>query len=494
MQMANSIQNRDATLFRRLHRSLRDAVLAGRLAAGTRLSSTRALAAELGVSRTTTSAVYDQLVAEGYFTTRRGSGTFVASELPPAALPVARAPLADTRPPALGAWGARVLEQRLEYPYDELRELPRVRYDFLYGVVDARAFPHDAFRRVVSRLLRSESARLLAYTPPEGVPELRAAIATELAVRRGVRCSPSQILITSGAQQALSLIARVLGGAGRRALVEEPCYVGIRNTLAAEGTEIVPVPVDADGMDLERAPSCRGATLAVVTPSHQFPTGSVLSLARRLSLLDWARGADGFVVEDDYDGEFRYEGKPVEPPHALDRDERVIYVGTFSKTLAPALRIGFVVVPERLLRALRAAKWLADWCSPPLEQRALAELVSRGLFERHVRKARARYARRRAALLSALQSEVGDRLIPLGAPAGLHVLCRVPGMSERRLGELALRAREASVGIHSARPCYATKPACAELIFGYARLSEPEIREGIRRLGAAVRSADNRSR
>jgi GntR family transcriptional regulator/MocR family aminotransferase len=479
----------EGSLQRQTYRALRAAILAGRPRGGERLASTRALARELGVSRNTVLQAYEQLVAEGYATTRGGSGTYVADALPRRAETSHGTADPDPRrreTPRLSAFGRR-LESGVP-PGRASWSLPRERvlHDFRYGEPAYADLPLATWARLLGRRARRLSVKRLAYQPPGGAEELREALAGYLARARGVVSSPDRIVVVQGSQQAIDLATRLLVDPGDAVVLEEPHYTGFSFCLAALGAELVFVPVDEHGLRTDALAGIAEARLACVTPSHQYPAGGVLSLPRRLALLDWARSRSAWIFEDDYDGEFRFEGRPIECLQALDRHGRVLYAGTASKLLFPALRIGWLVAPPALAPPLRAAKAIADTGTATLEQLALADFIAEGHLERWVRRARLRFAARRRALVEALDGELGPRARVLGASAGLHVLVRledVDGRDVRRLRE-ACRAR--GVGVYPAAPFYARPPARAELLLGYASLDEGAIRDGIRRLREAV--------
>ncbi len=475
----------DGTLHRQLFRALRRAILDGALPPGTRLPSSRALTRDLGLSRTPVLLAYQQLLDEGYALGRRGSGTYVAGALgsPPArrgGVPAAPAPA------RLSRFGRRALESARGLPAWRLRDAP-LPYDFRYGRPAYGDFPHETWRRVLARSARRASVRALDYGTPEGLPALREAIADHAARARAVRCTADDVVIVNGSQQALDLAARVLLDAGDPVVLEEPHYAGARRVFEALGARLRSVPVDADGIRVDRLP--RAARAAYVTPSHQFPTGAMLPVSRRLALLAWAARAGAYVIEDDYDGEYRYAGRPVESLQGLDDGGRVLYVGTFSKVLFPSLRLGYLVVPPALRRAVRAAKSLADTGSSTLEQTALAAFIHDGHFARHVSRSRARTAGRRAALLGAFRAHLGDRAVVLGADAGLHVLVWLRGVPAEGLPAVVRAAEGAGVGVYPVTPHCLVPPPEAGLVLGYAALSEPEIREGVRRLAPVILTA-----
>jgi GntR family transcriptional regulator/MocR family aminotransferase len=472
----------DGPVHRQLYRALRRAILDGALPSGARLPSSRALTRDLGLSRTPVLLAYEQLLAEGYASGRRGSGTYVAGTLGGA--PVQRTALPDVLVPArLSRFGRRALESARALPAWRLRDalLP---YDFRYGRPAYGDFPHETWRRVLARCARRVSARALDYGPPEGLLALREAIADYASRARAVRCTADDVIVVNGSQQALDLAARVLADPGDPVVLEEPHYAGARRVFEALGVRLRSVPVDADGLRVERLP--RAARVAYVTPSHQFPTGAVLPVPRRLALLGWAERVGAYIVEDDYDSEYRYAARPVESLQGLDRGGRVLYVGTFSKVLFPSLRLGYLVVPPPLRRAFRAAKGLADTGSPTLEQAALAAFIRDGHFARHVSRSRARSAARRAALLEAVRAHLGDRADVRGADAGLHVLLWLREVGPDRVPAIVRDAEAAGVGVYPVTPHCLVPPRDAGLVLGYAALTEDAIREGIRRLAQVI--------
>jgi GntR family transcriptional regulator/MocR family aminotransferase len=473
-------------LHRQVYRALRAAILSGRLRTGERLASTRALAAELGLSRNTILRAHEQLLAEGYAISRRSSGTRVAEVLPARGAGARPARATGAQPPRLSALGRRLAAG--VPPGQATWSLPRasVECDFRYGEPAYSDLPLATWARLLGRRARRLSARRLAYQPPGGAEELREALAGYLARARGVACTPEQIVIVHGSQQAIDLTTRLLVDPADTVVLEEPHYTGFRFCLAALGAKLVFVPADEHGLRVEELDGAGDARLACVTPSHQFPGGGVLSLPRRLALLEWAIRRQAYLFEDDYDGEFRYESRPIECLQSLDRHGRVLYAGTASKLLFPALRIGWLVVPPALAAQVQAMQALSDTGTATLEQLAFADFIREGHLERHIRRSRARHAARRHALITALERELGARARVLGASAGVHVLLRIEELSARDVRRLREACRERGVGIYPAAPFYARPPARAELLLGYAALSEPAIRQGVRRLRQAL--------
>ena len=484
----------DGPLHQQAYRGLRRAILEGALRPGARLPATRTLAREAGLSRNTLLQAYEQLLDEGYVVARTGAGTFVAQSLPDERLGVAVARAADRREPRrapatplpVSAQGRRILAGAPRAGVSWAIPRKHLPYDFRYGEPAYGDLPLESWCRLLGRHARRASASRLAYGDPAGAPELRRALADYLRRARGVACTPEQILVTHGSQQAIDLVGRVLVDPGERVALEEPCYTGLRFAFGAYGAELVPIPVDGDGLVVEALAACGTLRGACVTPSHQFPTGGILSLERRLSLLAWAEREDAFVLEDDYDGEYRYEGRPVPSLQGLDRAGRVLYVGTASKLLFPSLRTGWLVVPEPLVRAFTLAKAYTDTGTSTLEQRVLAEFVEEGHLERHVRRSRLRNGARREALEQAVARHLSGAAELEGTRAGLHGLLRVPELPAAREAELRHACEARGVGIYPVRPYYARPPRRAGFLLGYAALSEADIEEGIARLARAL--------
>jgi GntR family transcriptional regulator/MocR family aminotransferase len=482
----------EGALHEQVYRGLRAAILKGLLAPGSRVPSTRTLAREIGVSRNTVLRAYEQLLDEGYVNARLGAGTFI-SEVIHDESPRAEPRGGDKGEPAPGVPGIELSEagERIvtHAPAGGVSWSIRrrnVEYDFRYGEPAYLDLPHETWCRLVGRHARRAGARQLAYGGPLGSIELRTALAGYLGRARGVSCTPGQILITHGSQQAIDLVARVLVDRGDRVGIEEPHYTGISLALAAGGAQSVPIPVDEDGLPAEEIASYEPLRGVCITPSHQFPSGGVMSLARRLALLSWAERQRAFVLEDDYDGEYRYEGKPIPSLQSLDRSGTVLYAGTASKILFPALRIGWLVVPESLVTPFELAKAYCDTGGATLEQRVLAEFIEQGHLERHVRRSRLRNAARRDALQRAVERHLSGVAELRGMPAGLHGVLWITELPASREAELRRRCEAHSVGIYPVHPYYATPPERAGYLLGYAALSEPAIDEGIRRVAESI--------
>jgi GntR family transcriptional regulator/MocR family aminotransferase len=470
-------RDRGAPLHRRLSRELREAVLSGRLAAESRLPSSRDLARELGLSRNTVLDALGQLVAEGYLEARPRSGTFVRADLPRTFPPPGQA--TSTAGVVLSRRGRRLCATRAGAEDSRLPLCP--------GVPALDEFPRALWARMMSAVLRREPASRLNYGDVRGHPPLREAIVATLAAARGVRATASQVLVVSGAQQALDLVARVLLDRGDRAWIEDPGYVGARAALEGAGVRPVAVPVDGEGLDVRvgrrRAPRAR---LAYVSPSHQYPLAVTMSLPRRLQLLEWAKEARAFVIEDDYGSEFRYQGRPAPALQGLDPAAAVLYLGTFSKALFPGLRLGYVVAPPHLADAFARARRTMDGGPPVLEQAVLARFLAEGHFGRHVRRMRALYRERREELLHQAARHLAG-LVEIGeGSAGLHVVGWLPPSWDDAEVAAALAARGLGPPPLSAyaieRPC---RPA---LVLGFASLRPRAIVSAVRTMAAVLES------
>jgi GntR family transcriptional regulator / MocR family aminotransferase len=463
-----------APLQRQIYDQWRAAILGGRFRPGDRVPSSRAFAAAYGLARVTVTAAYDHLLAEGYFETRQGAGTFVSTELPDEALrPVRVAGHAPgtARPIRLSAYAARLGGIRRVIPSSRPLNLSNVSPDLT-------RFPFPLWRRLMSRHLRRAQPALFDHgAQAAGYQGLRHAIATHVARTRAVRCSPAHVIVVNGSQQALDLCARLLLDPGDETAVEEPGYPGARQLFLAHGASLRPMRVTSAGPSIDGL-SAR-TRLVHVTPSHQFPTGVSMTLARRLELIEWARTHGSVVLEDDYDSDYRYSGPPLPAMHSLADGAGVIYIGTFSNVMFRALRIGYLVVPPDLVEAFTAAKWMTDRHTALVEQAALADFITEGHLDRHIRRMRRLYKRRREVMLESLARALGDAAIVRGDPAGLHMTVRfrrgagVPARAERREVHLA------STGIY-----YLATPVPDECILGFSAISERAIREGIKRLAA----------
>lgn len=469
------------TVVSRICEAIRAQIAEGVYPPGSRLPSSRALAAELGVSRTTVTAAYEQLAAEGYLEARQGARAQVPMGLR-VDQPVMRQ---DAGPPPthLSAYGRRLAGLSM----GRRPEADAPVADFRYGDLAASDFPTLAWKRAVAAAILRRPSRL-QYGDPAGSPALRSALKGYLWRARGLRCDPDQIIVVNGSQQGLDLCVRLLLDPGDPAIIENPCYAAARDILLATGARLIPLKVDQEGMRTERLPPAR---LAYITPSHQFPLGSVMSASRRQDLLAWARHNGAYVIEDDYDGEYRFDIAPIPALQTLDGARNVIYLGTLSKTLSPTLRLGYLVVPKALSAAFTTAKRLADRHTPGLEQEALADLIASGAYERHVRRVRRRNGERRAALLAALHAELRDQVTVVGAEAGLHVVAWLTKFSRSEEARLVAAARAAGVGVYPITPLYDPTSASERsdhpgLVMGYASLDNRDIMRGVERLAAVL--------
>lgn len=470
-------------MFRQVYKRLREAMLSGALRGGEKLPSTRDLAEQLGISRTVVLTAYDQLLAEGFAEGRRGSGTYVSSGIgsgptasPPTASPGTSVPVRVSR------FGKTAAEEwsRINFALQTPRSgLP---YDFAYGRSDLTSFPFAMWRRILLRCARKTRVAELDHGHAAGSTALREAICAHVRRSRAVVCDASQIVVVNGSQQALDLIARVLTEPGDHVAFEDPSYQGTWEVLRSVGVHLLPITLDQDGLDPKRIPD--EARIVFVTPSHQFPTGVILPLARRLALLKWAKRRNAIVVEDDYDGEFRYEGHPLESLQGLDREGRVVYIGTFSRTVFSALRIGYLIAPKRLVQAFTAAKWLCDRHTATLEQATLAEFISSGMYERYLRRVRRQNSSRRKVLMAAIRTHLGNRVDVTGDGSGAHVVL----WPRRRISEESVISKAAAHGVrvYGISAYCIGKPKQTGVMLGYSRMGEAQIREGIRRLGQVL--------
>src|SRR5215510_997965 len=492
MDLAITLDQRSATpLHKQLYDELRGAILSGRLKPGERVPSTRGLSQSLGVSRATVTQSYVQLLSEGYLRATTGSGTFVGCELPDELLKVrpVEKPRPAARPQAAAPQEARSQEAR---PQIELSRYGASITDFVpfeppehEAPINFKAgrpaldeFPLQQWRRLLLKHYRAKHLTMLDYADgAQGYEPLREAIAGYLRHARAVKCDADQVVIVNGAQQALDLIVKLFIDSGDPVAIENPGYLGARRAFLAQGAKLLPAPVDESGIvvDALTTKSNSGLKLVYVTPSHQFPTGATLTLPRRLDLLAWAEKTGVMIIEDDYDSEFRFGARPIPSLQGLANGDSVIYFGTFSKVLFPALRVGYLVAPPSLARVFARAKWLADRQTPMIEQRVLADFINEGHLERHLRRMRTLYDKRRQALVRALETHFGDRVTILGENAGMSLMIRLRG----RLDDDEVTRR--------ARHYYLVESRRDEFLLGYAGLSERRIQEGVRRLAKILK-------
>jgi GntR family transcriptional regulator/MocR family aminotransferase len=474
------------TTSHRIYELIRSRVDSGAMLPGEKLPSTRALAADLGVSRSTVVVIFEQLAAEGYIETAAGARARVSNGLKSAR--IEQKP-SDSKPArqaaALSGYGQRLNQLSLPQP----PSADPCHINFLYGAIADEDFPTLTWRRLYNRLLTRRQQHLY-YRAREGEELLRKEIQGYLMRTRGLQCTADQVLIVQGTQQALELCAKLLIDPGNAVVMEEPCYLMARRTFEAVGAKIIATPVDEQGMVTSVLPETR-CSLAYVTPSHQFPLGSVMSISRRHELLAWAQRRSSWIIEDDYDSEFRYGLRPVDPLQALDNSNCVIYIGTFSKALSPQLRMGYLVLPPALVTPFRQAKQLADRHAPVLEQAVLAELIRSGAYERHLRRLKRENERRRSAIVEAISRHLGARARVEGTDSGLHVVVWFKGIPRSAEQQFVDKAKERGVGIWPVTPLYAEgvrfrKERCAGFVLGYASLKVADIDKGIRLLATAL--------
>jgi GntR family transcriptional regulator/MocR family aminotransferase len=468
-------------LYKQLYNEFRAAILAGRLKARNKLPPSRELANELGISRNTVMSAYDQLLSEGYTEGHVGSGTWVTSTLPEEMLQLrplpARAPRGSPRRNAISKRGERLVSI-----------LPPIRVQgagkmlpFRGAFPDLASFPFDVWTRLLAKYSRNPSHDLFGYAHVAGYPRLREAIAAYLRSARAVKCEADQVIVVPGSQVALELATQMLLDPGDTVLMEDPGYFGVRGVFICAGAQVKPVPVDKEGIRLDVVKRNEDkARMVYVTPSHQFPLGVTMSLSRRLELLEWARGADAWIVEDDCDGEYRYSGRPLASLQGLDSENRVIYTGTFSKVLFPSLRIGYLVVPRDLVDAFIAGRVLIDLQPATIPQAALADFIEDGHFTRHLRRMRNLYGSRQSLLLEAARAELSGLLEIEESEAGMHLVGWLPPeVNDRATARAAAKNNVLSLPLSA----FSMKPVTrGALMLGYTAFNDREIRAGVRRL------------
>ena len=453
-----------------IYRQLRRAILDGRLRPGEFLPPTRELAQRLSVARMTVTVAYDRLAGEGFVSSRVGSGTFVTKHAnPPRRESRRRPPDGPLRPRP--AWNSIPLSRAFAR---------RAQFDFRVGLPDGSLFPHNKWGRLVSGALRSEAMDAIVYGEPAGYLPLREAIARHIGVSRGMEITAEDVTIVNGTQQGLDVVARTLLAPGDRVALEDPGYRMVRWLFESMGIRIRYVPVDMNGLTVAALP--RRAQLVYVTPSHQYGLGVSMSFERRRALLQWAERNHAAIIEDDYDSEFRFTDRPIEPLQTLDTSGRVIYIGSFSKTMLPTIRLGFVVTPTSLRAAVHRAKQVADWHTPMPLQIALAQFIESGEFSRHVRKMREIYRGRREIVIETLTRQFGDHLEVVPSIAGLHITALARNASAEEIQIIVEKASEAGVEVQELAPLTVTPPGQAGILLGYGAIPTAGIREGLGRL------------
>jgi GntR family transcriptional regulator/MocR family aminotransferase len=481
-------ENSALPLYRQIYEAIRLAILSGNLRPTTPLPATRLLSKELGVSRMTVINAYDQLFAEGYLEAKTGAGTFVAAHLPEEFLQTSGSERREQQESSLkrkvnfSDYGKN-LAQNSDIILRHHGTSPLLA--FQHGVPGIEEFPFDVWAKIAQRWQKKPPSLILSYGESVGFQPLREAIAVHLAAARGVLCEAEQIIITNGTQQALDLIGRIFLTKTTDVYIEDPSYHGARDIFAATGARLVPVPIDEEGFDLQTARKrSRKARLAYVTPSHQYPLGVTMSLARRLNLLEWARDRDAFVIEDDYNSEYRYSGRPLASLQGLDRDGRVIYLGTFSKTIFPALRLGYLVVPTNLIEVFAAGRALTDLHSPSLDQAVLAEFIAERHFARHIRRMRGIYEERQQILVEEVRKHLKGMLEVAPAEAGMHLIGWLPlGIDDQ---DVSRRAGEANLKIAPVSAYCIEQTLRGGVLLGYTAFNERLIKQGVKKLGRVL--------
>jgi GntR family transcriptional regulator/MocR family aminotransferase len=487
MQLPLTIDRNVATALQiQIYGQIRQLILASRLTPGVRVPATRSLAAELGVSRNTIVLAYDRLVSEGYLETRPALGIFVNAELPDDAIHALDRPAADANTERKARPVRVQFRGRAHTVINPDRD--RVTIDFWVGRPDASLFPRQFWRQHARRVLQRAETNLTDYGEPAGTLRLRQAIATYLGPARGITATAEQVIVVSGIQQGLNVVARLLIRPGASVATECPCYQGAAFVFESYGARLVPMEVDSDGLDVSGLPE-RGIGLTYVTPSHQFPLGHTLSLERRLQLLDWARRSRAYIVEDDYDSDFRHHRSPLMALKGLDREGSVIYLGTFSKAIGAGLRIGYMVMPSELVQPAISIKALFDNGNSWLDQAVLAEFIASGAYETHLRRIRRIYLARRDCLTASLARHFQNVALS-GLEGGMHLAWHVPKELPTAL-EIYRLARRRGVGVYPlqmaagyayGRPDHARRT----LILGYTALSESAIRQGVALVADAI--------
>lgn len=469
-------------LFEQVHHHLQQAIVSGRISAGSRLPSTRQLADQLQLSRTSTLAAYEKLAAEGYIETRIGSGTFVTSDIPSILEEPERSPQINSAPA-----GSEVLSAYAGKAEQVTSDLfTRAAVPFVTGCSSIDAVAIDAWRKVGVRHFQTMDAENLRYSTPAGVPALRLEVAHYLKAARAVRCDPDDILIVSGAQQGIDISIRSLLDRGSKVWIEDPGYLPTRAALSAHGARLIPVPIDAEGLVVaegtKRAPDAKAA---YITPSHQYPTGAVMSLARRIELLDWANRSGAYIIEDDYDSEFRYSGAALPSMQGIDTQGRVIYLGTLSKVLFPGTRIGFAVVPPALRKAFAAVRFLTDRQPATLQQQIVAEFMRDGFLTSHIRRMRQRYRAARDLLVGVLLEDLDDA-IDIEIPDG-GIQLSIFFKNDEDDVAIAAAARQQGIVVRALSSLYVSAPQRKGLLLGFSGFEDHMLRQAAIRLGQIIR-------
>jgi GntR family transcriptional regulator/MocR family aminotransferase len=457
-----------------IYRQTRDAILNGLLSPGDPLPASRELARTLSVSRMTVTLAYDRLVAEGFATARIGAGTFVSHHI------------TRSRDRKIGKTQILLQPRRVWNSFELPPIFDTAIFDFRTGLPDASLFPHRTWRRLMNWAMRAHDHAAVLYSHPAGHPGLREAIARHVGISRGVIASRDDVTVTNGTQQALDILARVLLAHGDRIAVEHPGYSPACQLFESLGVRLAPVPVDREGIIVQKIP--RNVRVVYVTPSHQYPLGVAMTLPRRQALLAWADRNAAAIIEDDYDSEFRFGGRPLDPLCTLDTSGRVIYIGSFSKTLLPSLRLGFIIAPPSLQSAVHKAKFVSDWHAPTLPQIALAQFIEEGGFVRHIRRANVVYQERHAIVTNTLTRDFADWLELIPSSTGLHVTALARKASVEQIASIARRAAEMGVAIQTLSLLAVRPIERSGIALGYGGIATDRIEEGLRRLRRCFRN------
>ncbi|RXZ81289.1 PLP-dependent aminotransferase family protein [Paenibacillaceae bacterium] len=481
----------ETPLSRQIYNCIHRSIVNGMLQTGELLPATRLLAEQLQVSRTVVIQAYEQLQAEGYLEMKKGAGTYIADN---AVGNVAELKSGEEEIDYQAFTKRTDLLPNIELPVSGFVDKTNsVLYDFRHGVPAWDGFPMDKWQKCLMNACRRATPEMLTYGAAEGSWALREEIARLVRATRSIPAVPEQIVITAGATQALDILARLCLREGEQVVVEDPAHPVLREIFGFSGGKIIPVPVDEEGLCVDKIAESitrhseaihSAPKLLYLTPSHQFPTGATMSLNRRIEVLEWARSTGAVIIEDDYDSEYRYIGQKVSALAGLDSGGRVVYIGSFSKILFPALRIGYAILPPSLIEPFLAIKWITDRMSPTLEQEALADFIRTRQYAKHVNRMGKLYASRRASLVSSLHQEFGDRVRYFGDEAGLHLLIELSTLADEE--EVARRSLEKGVKIYPASGYFLNdKPKRATFLLGYSNLSEAQIRTGIRLVAQA---------
>lgn len=470
-------------LYQQIYESFRSRILRSELRPGELVPSSRSLARELRISRLPVLNAYAQLLAEGFFESKVGAGTFIAK-----ALPGRSNPNAAVRPPNTAHGPRRISRHAAALPEYDRPAWAGSLGPFQVGQPELDKFPIEMWLKLTARYSRRMKLKALQYGDPMGHLELREAIAAYVRTSRGVRCEAQQIMVVSGSQQALDLTTRVLLDVGSPAWVEEPGYWLVHHVLKAAGCCAVPVPVDGEGLDVAAGIQLnRRARVAFVAPSHQYPLGVTMSARRRLQLLEWAERTGAWIVEDDYDSEYRYDSMPVASLQGLDDNGRVIYIGTFSKVMFPSLRLGYLIIPPDLVERFAAVRQAMDLCPPHMMQAIMADFLREGHFARHIRRMRPIYAERRHVLVTALHRELGDSIRIMGSDAGMHVAVFLAGKRNDR--KIAAEAAEQSLWMSALSVLYVGSTSRQGLVLGFGNAKSVQIEPAVRHLKRILHNA-----